>query len=274
VKTIVVGAVEECPIEDASVPEPKKLQHRSLHAVLWGVFALLTLAGGYTMLRACDLGIRPLFGFSFCIAPQSDTALAAERERQDQLRTNLHSAELRLAQLPICPPPPKPVPPKPVPPPKPVTPPKPVPPPDPVPPPKPVENLNDIKKVEDLKGCWQSAGGDIDIVTDDAEHKPLGKARFCYCFGDSGRGTAQVRYTDGDLCRAPLQAKTQPGKVLLHHEQIPCQTHGPFIGEDITCANSQSNETTCEIQNLGKNLRQKFSQQFIRVTEEHCGWGG
>jgi hypothetical protein len=255
--------------------EPKRLHRTSLFAGLWAVFALLTLAGGYTMLRACDFGIWPLFGLSFCAAPQSDAALAAERERQDQLRSNLHSAEIRLAQLPICPPPPppKPVPPKPVPPPPK---PDPVPPkPDPVPPPpepKPVENLNDIKKVEDLKGCWQSAGGDIEIVTDDAERKPLGKARFCYCFGDNGRGTAQVRYTDGDVCRASLRAKTAPGKVLLHHDKIACQTHLSFIGEDITCATSESDDTTCEIQNLGKNLRQKYSQKFVRVSEEYCGW--
>jgi hypothetical protein len=128
--------------------------------------------------------------------------------------------------------------------------------------------------VEDLKGCWQSADGDIDIVSDDPAKKPKGKARYCYCFNGDGHGTALVRFTDGDVCRTPLRAKTTPGKVLLHHDQINCRRHDPLIGENITCPIGEGNETTCETQNLGRTLHDTFPEKLVRVTEEYCGWSG
>jgi hypothetical protein len=268
-------------VEGSKVSEQRTRQRKGLFAVLWAGFAVLTLAGGYAMLRACDLGIWPLFGASACTAPVSDTALAAERERQDHLRANLHSAEIRLAQLPICPPPPPPPKPKPVvqpdpPKPEPVKIPDP-PPPDPKPEPKkeepPSEKFEVPKKVEDLKGCWQSVRGDIDIVSDDAEQKPLGKARFCYCFKDNGKGNVLVSYTDGDLCRAPLTAKLKAGTLSMRHGDIPCRTHVPQVGANITCGHDGSEETTCQIKNLGRNA-ELLSEKFIRVSNEHCGWNG
>ncbi len=35
-----------------------------LNIALWSVFALLILTGGYAMLRACDFGVLPLFGYA------------------------------------------------------------------------------------------------------------------------------------------------------------------------------------------------------------------
>jgi hypothetical protein len=121
-----------------------------------------------------------------------------------------------------------------------------------------------------LKGCWQSARGDIEIVSDDTEKRHVGNAR-CYCFGSNGRGTARERFSDGDVCRAPLKAKIAGGKVFMHHGQMPChRRRGPGVGANITCANNdESNETTCEIQNLGY-LETRITEQFVRVSEEYC----
>jgi hypothetical protein len=250
--------------------------HRTgLFAALWVVFAGLTLAGGYAMLRACDLGILPLFGSSACASsPSANTAIAAERERQDILRTNLHSAEIRLAQLPICP---KPLPKRPEPK-KEVK----------IPAPraekkdepnkdepkkddtKPVEKLVVTEKIAELKGCWRSSNGDVQMVKDDAQHSPGGKARYCYCLGDSGQGFVQVRHSDGEICRNALLAQIKPGEVFMHHDRIDCPKGGSHSPADITCRNGLGQETTCDNHILGKFNNYTISQQFIRVDEDYC----
>jgi hypothetical protein len=250
------------------------MRQAGLRAALWSAFALLILTGGYVMLRACDFGFAPLFGSTSCAVPAHEAELAAEREKQAHLRSSIHNAEIRLALLPACP---IPAPPKiPDPPPKPVDLPKPVDPPKPADPPKPqiTEKFEIPKKVEELKGCWQSTRGDIEIVSDDAQEKPLGNARFCYCFGSNGRGMVQILYSDGDVCRAGLIARITSDHVLMHHDKVNCRKHSYYVATDITCGNDdQSSDTTCEIHNLGK-IGNKSSEQFIRVTNEHCNWGG
>jgi hypothetical protein len=259
------------------------MRRTGLYAVLWAVFAAVTLAGGYTMLKACDLGLMPLFGASACAAAPSNKSLAAERERQDKLRADLHSAEIRLVQLPICPLPPKPKPLEQVKLPDPVKPPEPVEQPEPKKEePKqedvktdepPVEKFEIPKTLADLKGCWQSARGDIDMVLDNAEETPAGKARICYCFGSNGRGKAQFLYTDGDVCQAGLIARLSPDRVFMHHGRAACRKSRSQNPADITCSSDQSNQTSCEIQSLGK-YRSRVTEQFIRVSDEHCKWGG
>lgn len=244
------------------------MRQAGLNAVLWSAFALLILTGGYIMLRACDFGFASLFGSTSCAVPTHEAELAAEREKQDHLRSGIHDAEIHLALLPACP---IPAPPRaPDPPPKPVDPPKP----PELSKPQITEKFEVPKKVEELKGCWQSARGDIDIVSDDAEERLLGKARFCYCFGSGGRGVVQILYSDGDICRAGLIARITTDRVLMHHDKVTCRKHSFYVATDITCGNNdQSNDTTCEIHNLGKNSSTS-SEQFIRVTNEHCNWGG
>jgi len=253
------------------------MRQTGLKTVLWVAFSLLILTGGFVMLRACDLGFHPLFGSTSCPAPTRDAELIAERERQDHLRSDIHKEEIRLALLPACPiplpPKPQPLQPKP----DPISPkPEPIPPkPDPVPPKQIVEEFKVPDKVEDLKGCWQTARGDIEMTTDDAARTSIGKVRICYCFGDNGKGMVQSRYTDGDVCRGSLNAHISPDHkhVIMHHDQAPCQKHGPQVAADIKCGNDQSDKTQCEIQNLGK-IHNKFTEEFIRVTNEHCGWNG
>src|SRR5262249_24800948 len=154
-----------------------------LRGIAWAAFALLLVGIGVLFLAACDLGLRPLLGLRYCtLAAMSD--LAGERERERALRARIHEAELRIAQLPECAPEPQPQPPPP-------PAPEPSPAPAPRPAPKAEEPLNIPSQVSDLKGCWQSARGDMQMVTDDEEKRPIGKVRVCYCFGSDGRGKAR-----------------------------------------------------------------------------------
>jgi hypothetical protein len=233
------------------------MRQAGLNAVLWGAFALLILTGGYVMLRACDLGFLPLFGASSCAAPTQAAEFADEREREAHLRSGIHSEEIRLALLPACPQP------------------LPLKPPEPKPDPQIIQKFEVPKKVEELKGCWQTARGDIEMTTDDAARTPIGKVRICYCFRSDGRGMVQSRYTDGDVCQGSLRARISPDHkhVFMHHDQVNCQKHGYQVPADISCGNDQSNQTVCEIQNLGR-IGNKFTEQFIKVSDEHCGWNG
>src|SRR5262249_7773381 len=144
----------------------------------WAAFAVLVIAIGIVFLAACDLNIRPLFGLRYCVSRASQPDLQAERERERNLRERIHEAELRLAQLPVCTPSGK----------RPGT--KETEPKQKEAEPKqketepkqkeaePKQKEAELKvptKLEDLRGCWQSVRGDIDLVTDDAEAKPVGK---------------------------------------------------------------------------------------------------
>ncbi len=233
---------------------------------LWSIFGVLIVMGAYAALNACDLGIRPLFGSLSCQAPVANAALESERARETQLLSRIHTEEIHLALLPACPRP------QPLPQPQPF----PVKAPDPKPPidnPAPVQTLEVPKKIEDLKGCYQSVRGDINMTTDDAEERPVGQARICYCFRSNGRGQVHVRYTDGDICRADLFARILPGQLLMHHERASCRRHAPYVAADIKCGNAQSEQTECEIQNLGE-IANKFTEQFMHVSDEYCGWKG
>jgi hypothetical protein len=241
------------------------MRRAGLNALLWSAFAGLILIGAYVVLNACDLGFRPLFGPGGCAAPTPNAALAAESAKAARLQSAVHAEEVRLALLPACLPPSQKVEPR-------------------LPPqksaddaptvdPKPVQPFEIPKRIEDLKGCWQSARGDIDIVSDDEERKRLGQARFCYCFKANGRGRVQIRYTDGDLCQADLSARISPDRVFMHHDMVRCHRHGSYVASEIRCGNDASNQTVCEIENFGRN-KGKTTERFIRVSDERCGWGG
>ena len=252
-------------------------------AVLWAAFTALLLGGADRMLRACDLGLVPLFGALACAPVPVDAALQAQRERREKLRASLHTAQVSLAELPICAPPqptkvvelPDPI--KPPEPPKPVDPPKR---PEPVnpsePEPKPSEKLVIPKKVESLKGCWQSARGDIVIYDDSPEKKPVATGRFCYCFADNGRGTARLKYDNGGICSGPLVAELQPDKLSMRHNKRVCtgKRHGNFNPQDIVCIKAETGETTCESRSFGKYVIVKRLEEYVRVSEDECDWHG
>ena len=237
--------------------------------LLWAAFAALILVGADRMLNACDLGALSLFGRSSCAAAPIDPQLQREAARRDILRANLHSVQMRLAQLPLCPPPTRP--------PAPVSPPKPIKPPEPAklsPPPKQEEKLTIPKRVEDLQGCWRSARGDIVIYhVDDPERKPAGTARFCYCFGTDGQGTARVRFDIGDVCTAPLSAQLTSDTLVMLHEKAACKNNPDrtFARQKIVCANTERGDTTCTSLSEGK-YSVKRVEQYIRVPEEECTW--
>ncbi len=75
---------------------------RWLSAGLWLFFAVALGGSAYLTLWACELGISPLFGFRYC-APASDlTALNLQRDRERDLRNQIHAVELRVQSAPKC----------------------------------------------------------------------------------------------------------------------------------------------------------------------------
>jgi hypothetical protein len=79
----------------------------------------------------------------------------------------------------------------------------------------------------------------------------------------------RAHFDNGNYCQAPLTAKVGPDHMFMHHDIVPCDKGGQNVGADIVCSNDQSNHAVCEIQNLGV-LHTKWSEHFIRVTEDYC----
>jgi len=229
--------------------------------MIWALAAALLLAGGFVLLRACDLAIFPLYGQKYCVAPRSD-AMEAERARRTQLQAELQQAELTFAQKPICAPPP-PLGSEPL--------------PEPLPLPRPEqqaqpEPLRAPQNLADLKGCWESERGDMEITTDDAERRPIGKVRKCFCFGASGRGQLKVLYTNGVKCRAPLTARLRNGKLSMSYPSFACLSGGKNYGlvpAAIECENDENDVGACTQHEFGQ-LRAVVTEQYRRVDQDHC----
>jgi hypothetical protein len=234
----------------------------------WVTFAFLVGCCGYLALAACDLGIRPLFALGYCTVHAAPDRLADQRARERDLRDQIHEAELRLARLPVCaaPPPPPPEPKKEA---K-VVPPAPAPEPPPKETPEPQEQLKIPKNLSELKGCWQSVRGDLHIVTDDAEEKPIGDVRLCYCFGNSGRGSVQAVYADGVRCRAPLQARIYSDRLVIKHQGLKCTASGHDINPgEIECkGTTEGNSAACDWSTRGSHSGDDDNYQ--RVPPERC----
>jgi len=238
---------------------------------LWVLAATLLVACGLVLLRACDFGLMPLFGQRYCAVNKPDDALAAERARVQELQAQIREVELRIAEKPSCAPPPRPkiepdqtlpihdIPP-------PMT--------DPQPP-KAEDQLKIPNRIADLKGCWESVRGDLDIVTDDAEERPIGKVRKCYCFGANGRGQLKLSYTDGAKCRSPISADLSGDTLRIHQPHFNCtwkeQNRG-LVPAEITCRAAAENEAAlCDVQNLGLTRNFFSGEQYRRVEKDHCG---
>jgi hypothetical protein len=246
---------------------------RVLWVAGWVIFAFLVGCCGYLALAACDLGIRPLFALGYCTVHAAPDRLGDQRARQRDLQDQIHEAELRLARLPVCAipspsPTPEPkkearvVPPTPTP--------TPTPEPSPTETPEPQEQLKIPKNLSELQGCWQSVRGDIHIVTDDAEEKPMGDIRLCYCFGNSGRGSVQAYYTDGVRCRAPLQARIYSDRLVIKHQGLKCTASGHDINPgEIECKGTTEGETAaCDWSTRGTHSGDNDAYQ--RVPPERC----
>jgi hypothetical protein len=244
------------------------MPHNALLIAGWVTFAFLVGCCGYLALAACDLGIRPLFALGYCSVHAAPDRLADQRARERDLRDRIHEAELRLARLPVCaaPPPPPPREPK-----KeakvvaPTPEPTPTPQPSPTETPQPQEQLKIPKNLSELKGCWQSERGDMPLVTDDEEQRPVGDVRVCYCFGDNGRGTVRYRYTDGRKCNGPVRARLSDGKLLIN------QPDHCTVRSEITCkSQGEGNSATCDAVGYGRTPGGYTDEKYQRVTAEHC----
>lgn len=209
------------------------------------------------MLAACDLWGTPLFGLRYCSAgAEAGDALDAERRRQRELEARLQQAQLRLATLPSCakPEPERhaeaaPVQPEP-------------------------DLLKVPEKLAQLQGCWQSVKGDIPMVSADEKRTPRGNVRVCYCFGEAGQGQMRLLYTDGVTCTGPISGELRDERLYIDQPAFGCgQQKGiprGLVKARVVCtANDAASE--CETETFGP-AGTRITQQFQRVSPEHCGW--
>jgi hypothetical protein len=256
----------------------------------WGAFVLLVGTAAYLSLAACDIGPHPLFGLSYCRAAERNGPLAAERERERDLLDRIYAAQLNLSRLPVCLPEiprskpdrraenivPTPTPaPTPTASPTPTATPTPTPTPSntPSPTPTPDERLTIPRNMNDLKGCWQSVSGDIPMVSDDEEQRPLGKVRICYCFDGKGKGTTRYIYQDGAKCIGPLRAQLSRDRLAMKHGHIDCVGKGDYdvVPTDIVCATKPGEDSaTCDSQSHGRVPTTMNDEKFHRVSPEYC----
>jgi hypothetical protein len=242
-----------------------KMRVRMLEVAGWATFAFIVAYAGNLALAACDIGVGPFFGLKYCMAPAAPDHLADQRGRERDLRTRIHQAELRIAQLPSCAPP---------------RPPKTqaqidTPPPQPKPQPSvdpPREELKIPKNLAELKGCWQSVRGDIEIVTSDAEKRPIGSVRVCYCFSESGRGAVQAVYSDGAKCRAPLRARLSADRLVMNHPLLRCSVsdHDIDPGEIDCKGTAEGDSATCDWRSKGPYPDSSDNDKYQRVSPEQC----
>lgn len=226
----------------------------------WLGFGLLLAGIAWMLLAACELGLRPLFGLRYCPAPPRAAApLEGERERSGTLRARIHAQQLRLAQMPACV----------------DTPPRRAEAPARAPaqtdvPPHPP--LRMPTRLGDLRGCWQSVRGDIEVKTDDAAARLVGRARICYCFAGEGRGTVTWRFSGGGQCDTPATATLDDGVLRIGHRGATCPG-GQHVPEDITCRKGQDGVAACDVQSLGETRRRREGERFAEVSAEECERG-
>jgi hypothetical protein len=237
------------------------MRDRWLAAAAWTALTIVIAIAALVSLRACDLGGPGIFGLRYCEVKAPPDRLAAEREREQNLRDLIHKAELRMARLPICAPPPPPQ--------RPpqreatVDPPR--------PPAQPPRELTIPRTLADLEGCWQSARGDIPMYSTGAERHQVGNVRICYCFSGQS-GTARYIYTDGSKCSGPLQVQLAQDRLSFSHERISCTGRaGHVVPVDMVCKSGAGGEAaTCDrVQRDGTPSRMT-NEKFNRVPPQHC----
>lgn len=226
--------------------------------LLWGLFALLLVASGSTVLSACDFAVRPLFGLNYCAAAKQGAGLETETARARELEARLRDAELALAEKPECPrrearrvePPPQ------------------------QQPQKPVEELKLPEKVADLKGCWESVNGEQPITTDTPEQRPIGKVRTCYCFGSDGAGRVKLLYTDGVKCRGPISARISGTTLRIEQPAFNCPSNGVnhgLVASRTVCHADENGSASCDTQWLGRMQNRVPDEKYRRVEKDRCG---
>jgi hypothetical protein len=148
-------------------------------------------------------------------------------------------------------------------------------PPAPQPPVRPPDDRLTIpRNLDDLNGCWQSVRGDIQFVTDDAERRPVGKVRVCYCLGSNGVGYAKYKYSDGTQCVGALRAQLSQDRLFISHPRINC-TGNPAIsyvvGVDVVCSNRPGEDSaSCDTDSHFRSPTTTKDEKFRRVSQEYC----
>jgi hypothetical protein len=244
------------------------MRNRVLGAVGWTCFVAIVGCCCYVILAACDLGFRPIFGLRYCAARTAGDGLWDQRARERELKDRVHEAELRIARLPACAPPPPPRPPVEAR--KETVPDKPAP---QEPAKSPPDELTIPRDLADLEGCWQSVDGDIPMVTDDKEERPLGNVRICYCFAENGRGVTRYIYTNGGRCIGPLRARLSSDELTMSHGRIGCvgvPNQSFVVPTIINCKAHEGDSATCDVHYNGRAPSTVTDEKYRRVTAEYC----
>jgi hypothetical protein len=261
------------------------MSQRGSALAAWAAFVLLIGTAAYLSLAACDFGPHPLFALRYCRAPERDGALVAEQDRERVLLDRLYRAQLNLSRLPVC----LPEPPRRrepdrraelVPTPTPTLTPTPIPGPTPTPSvtpaatPTPDERLSIPRSLSELNGCWQSDRGEIPFLSDDAEHRPIGSVRICYCFDKNGRGSSRYKYNDGTRCTGPLKALLSQDRLSMSHGRINCVGNpaiGYVVGADVVCSRRQGEDSaSCDTDWHFRYPTTSKDEKFRRVSAEYC----
>jgi len=145
-------------------------------------------------------------------------------------------------------------------------------PPPPAPPPD--DRLTIPRNLDDLNGCWQSVRGDLQFVTDDAERRPLGKVRVCYCLGSGGVGYTKYKYSDGTRCVGALRAQLSQDRLFISHPRINCVGNpaiGYVVGVDVVCSNRPGEDSaSCDTEWHFHSPTTTKDEKFRRVSQEYC----
>jgi hypothetical protein len=258
------------------------MSERWLTIGAWAAFVVVIAVAAHLVLAACDLGSHPLFGLTYCRAEAVPAPMVAERDRERNLLDRLHETQVNLSRLPVClPNPPRREPERRA---DNVPPPQPPPPPQPErraespaatpPSPAPDDRLTVPRNLNDLNGCWQSVRGDLNMVSDDAEERPLGTMRICYCLGSDGRGTTRYIFQDGGRCIGPLRAQISQDRLTMKHATIKCTGKANLdhvVPTDIICSNKAGEDTaSCDSYSHGDTPSSSLGEKYHRVSFEYC----
>jgi hypothetical protein len=130
------------------------------------------------------------------------------------------------------------------------------------------------RSLDDLNGCWQSVRGDIPFYSDDADHRPLGTVRMCYCFARNGEGYTRYKYQDGTKCIGALTAQLSEGRLLISHPRINCignPSIGYIVPADVLCANKPGDDSaSCDTEWHFRSPTMTRNEKFRRVSPDYC----
>ncbi len=221
---------------------------RLIITALATVLVLLVGASAYLLLQSCAVRL-PVIGTVLSVCETADQQkleddlIAIDRANRDLL-LRIGGLEQQLAQLQCKaepPPPPPPPPPKPKPKPKPKT------------PSGLAPDAFDNDDIAAMKGCWQL---DSNMTTRDVRTGAISKVRsWRICLDANGRGTEDMRFTNGAVCKGSVTAKLPGNGTFSIHQtrDLRCSDGRTIFRIDAYCRLDSSGRASCPTRQQGRN---------------------